>query len=108
MKTILALVAVLFFAASASAGRPVTPSASLSASWADGRISVEGCGYISPARLSYQRPDGTTETWYIGIMGGCLDNNYILASDAGTWTITASEQVKGSYVAVAQATVNVG
>lgn len=114
--TILLALVALLVAGSVAAKKPVHAAATvtLSASWSDGRLVITGCGYdISidgGVQAVYTHPDGSTETFAIGVWNddthghGCLDSNYILADDPGVWAIATYQ----AGVLVGQTTVAVG
>lgn len=98
----------LVVALPAAAKKPVPHAAAspaVTASWQDGRLTLEGCGFdVAPVTAVWTLPDATTQTWWIGMFGdGCLDSNYILASEAGVWTVSVSQA--GVEVATAEVTV---
>lgn len=108
-RLLLVALAALALAVPAAAKKPVhqaAASAAITATWSDGKASLEGCGFtVAPVKVIWTLPDTATETWWIGMFGdGCLDSNYIYASEPGVWTADVYQEG----VLAGSATVTVG
>lgn len=118
---LVALLLALLAAGPAAAKKPraaAATTATLTASWADGKLVLAGCGYDilidGGVKVVFTRPDGSTLTGYIGIWNdgpatdthpgaSCLDWNYTYATQPGTWTIDTYQ----AGLPLAEATVDV-
>lgn len=61
-------------------------------------IVLTGSGYSPdiPVHVIYTHPDGSTETWYMGVMGGDLDVNFLIAHHlVGIWRIDVYQGTDG-------------
>lgn len=95
------LLSALVVASPALAGRghrnSSTAPTTVTATVTGAQVSLSGCGFVvEPVQAVYMKPDGTTETWYIGIFNdnnvACLDNNYIFVTEAGSWSVTLYQE----------------
>lgn len=73
------------------------------------KLSLSGGGFaVEPVTAEYTHPDGSVEKWHIGVFGdGTLDNNYILATEQGSWIIKLFQPVHKKFELVAETTISI-